>query len=102
MAQQQPISSGADPRLRHACDLIAAAGGRVVAGMLDDLVALIASGCDPRTAAETVLRRYAAADAALWRGTGANRWPSPVQAVPTASSGTRPPIMRRSFGRWAA
>jgi hypothetical protein len=104
MAPRNPISSGADPRLQHACDLIAVAGGRIVAGMLDDLIALIEAGVSPREAAERVLHRYAAAAADIntLHRVGATAWPPATQVVPQLPR-PRGPISRSfSPGRRAA
>jgi hypothetical protein len=90
-----PISAGADRRLRRACDgvarLIAAGGGRVLAGLIDDMMLRIMRGAKPDAAARSTLLIWADVDGETLRQTGADRWPPrPFYLVSSTGGVPRP------------
>lgn len=85
------LSSGADPVLRRWCDAVARLGGRIIAGLLDDMIHDIETGAAPRDAIERVLHRYGTADPVMLQATGATRWPPAVQPVPADLHRPGPP-----------
>jgi len=90
-----PLSSGADLRVRRCCDRIAALivatrSGRLVAGLVDDVLRALRTARQPDEAVGHVLLTWAEADEATIRHVGAGRWPPAVQAVPSARTPASP------------
>lgn len=84
---RHPISSGADPVLRRCCDRVASLGGRIIAGLLDDvLISIQRDRKEPRKAIEDALLTFGEVDPARLRATGATIWPPAVQVVPARTA----------------
>ncbi len=88
------MSDGSDAAVRRQCEAVATLGGRAVAGLVDDIVALAGAGVDPAEAARIALARVAALDPAVLRRAGGDCWPPPMSVLP----GDAPPrpLVRRS------